>query len=956
MGITPEKPPSLFTTIAASPLLERETELELIQRLVSEAVERRGSLLVLEGPAGIGKTRLLAATRRRAEALGFDVLSARAGELEREFSHGVLRQLFEPRLASASDDERVDLLAGAAALAAPLFNVAEAPDTSAVGEDSAFAILHALFWLTANIAERAPTLLVVDDLQWCDSPSLRFLSYLARRLDGLPALVAAAVRTGEPSLDLTLLAELESEPIATVVRPAPLSVDGVAQLLHAALERQPAAAFLDSVYAACGGNPLLVNELLRAVAAEGIEPTATAAARVRELRPETLARFVVQRLRRLGPAAEALARAVAILRESELALAATLARLEADDAATAAVALTRADILRPDEPLTFVHPVIRAAVYADLTSPERTRAHERAAELLTAAGAAPEQIAAHLLHVRPQAQAAVVATLREAARRASGDGAADAATAYLERALAEPPAPRERGDVLLELGTAELRSSLPAASAHLAEAHTLLQGQPRIVDAALGLANAYYAEGRLYDAADALQRTIAILDPKNSALSQRLEAELIHWARFDARLYPVARERLAGLTRRVRDDSFGGRFLLALAASELARAGESPEEARELVERALAGGLLFSNERWHAYGVAVTVLVSLDEFDAAVSRYTEWLELARGRGSPFAFALVSTLRALAMLRRGDLLEAEADARSALETTLPLTDRAGDPHTIACLADVLVERGELAEAVRTVEQAGVPAEEPPTFQMARWLELRARLRIGAGDIASGLRDLLAVGERLVALGIRNPSHSAWRSQAALVVLGRSDREEARRLVQEELELARRWQAPRPLGVALRAAGLVEGDAHGLDLLRESVDVLAASQALLEHAKSLTELGAALRRANHRAAARDFLWEALELAEACRAVRLAERAHGELVATGARPRRLVRSGVDSLTPSERRVADMAAAGHTNREIAQALFVTPKTVETHLSHVYRKLGIEARSQLSRAMAAGD
>ena len=155
------------------------------------------------------------------------------------------------------------------------------------------------------------------------------------------------------------------------------------------------------------------------------------------------------------------------------------------------------------------------------------------------------------------------------------------------------------------------------------------------------------------------------------------------------------------------------------------------------------------------------------------------------------------------------------------------------------------------------------------------------------------------------------------------------------------------------MALRAAGLVEGGDEGLELLRESVDVLASSQAQLERAKSFTELGAALRRANQRAEARSFLQDGLELALRCGAIVLAERTHAELLATGARPRRLVRSGIDSLTPSERRVAKMATEGQTNREIAQALFVTPKTVETHLSHVYRKLGFEARSQLPRAIS---
>ena len=385
---------------------------------------------------------------------------------------------------------------------------------------------------------------------------------------------------------------------------------------------------------------------------------------------------------------------------------------------------------------------------------------------------------------------------------------------------------------------------------------------------------------------------------------------------------------------------------MVLVASELARAGESPDRARELVQRALAGGLLPGVESWQGYVVAVAVLLSLDELDSAARLYTEWLELARKQGSAVAFAHASSFRAFALLRRGDLPEAEADARAALDATTPLGS------TYAYLAEALAERGELAEAMQTLDLAGM-SDDHHAYQTAVLLDPRARLRIASGEVTQGLADLLAAGETIGSFGMHNPSYSAWRSQAALTMAGLGDRQEARRLVAEEIELARRWGAPRPLGVALRAAGLVEGGDEGLQLLRESVDVLATSQAQLERAKSFTELGAALRRSNRRAEARAFLQEGFELARRCGAIVLAERTHAELLATGARPRRLVRSGVDSLTPSERRVAQMATEGQTNREIAQALFVTPKTVETHLSHIYRKLEIQARSQLPGAMA---
>jgi DNA-binding CsgD family transcriptional regulator len=931
-------------------LLEREEQLELMEQLLVQARDGRGVLVLFEGAPGIGKSRLLGAACEAAETLGVQVLRARGGELERDFSYGVVRQLFETRLAACGDDEREELLAGAARLAAPLFEFGGTGGWLARGEDASQTTLHGLFWLTVNLSELGPVLLAVDDVQWCDSPSLRFLSYLARRMEGLPVAVAACVRTGEPAVDAAVLDALESEPFAAVVRPAPLSPAAVAQLLRERLESNPAEEFVETVHASCAGNPFLLNELVHAVLAEQIEPTASAAARVRELGPESLSRFVLQRLRRLGPDAEALARAVAILgEEPDAELAAALAGLDPEAAAASAAELARSDVLRPRRPLMFAHPVLRAAVYAELSEAERERGHERAAELLAESSAPAQRVAAHLLHVPPRARASVVATLREAAQQATDEGAPDVARSYLERALVEPPDAHQRADVLFELGSAELRSGLPGALGHLREAHKLVRGEPPSAEVALALANAHFAEHvDLFEAADGLRRTIESLDPGDAALTQRLEAELIMWARFDNRLYPMARDRLARIADRATDDSLGGRFLMVLVASELARAGESPDRARDLVQRALAAGLLPDDESWQGYVVAVAVLMSLEELDTAVRLYTELVELARRQGSALAFAHASSFRAFALLRRGDLPEAEADARAALDATLPLG------RTYADLAEVLAERGELAEAIETLELAGLP-EDQYTYQTACLLDTRARLRIASGEVTQtqGLADLLAAGETIGSFGMHNPSYSAWRSQAALATLGLGDREEARRLVEEEIELARRWGTPRPLGVALRAAGLVEGGDEGLELLRESVDVLATSQAQLERAKSFTELGAALRRANQRAEARAFLEEGLELARRCGAIVLSERTHAELLATGARPRRLVRSGVDSLTPSERRVAQMATGGQTNREIAQALFVTPKTVETHLSHVYRKLGIQARSQLPGAMS---
>jgi len=194
--------------------------------------------------------------------------------------------------------------------------------------------------------------------------------------------------------------------------------------------------------------------------------------------------------------------------------------------------------------------------------------------------------------------------------------------------------------------------------------------------------------------------------------------------------------------------------------------------------------------------------------------------------------------------------------------------------------------------------------------------------------------------------------AWRSDAALSLAALGDRQAAQRLCAEEVSLARRWGDNLALGIALRASGVVTGGTPGRALITEAVAVLRASPGRLELARALLDLGTARRRAGARREARDLLRESLDVAYALGARVIAARAREELVAAGGRPRRDAIRGRDALTPSELRVAQLAAAGQTNRQIAQLLFVTQRTVENHLTSAYAKLGIMARTDLSAAM----
>jgi class 3 adenylate cyclase/DNA-binding CsgD family transcriptional regulator/tetratricopeptide (TPR) repeat protein len=930
-------------------LLERDAELAALEALIA-ATPSGGRLVAIEGPAGIGKTRLLAEARARAQRAGLQVLSARGSELELEFPFGAVRQLFEPLLADAPREARAELLAGAAELATPIFDPASLlvePDAQ-----SSLAMLHGLFWLTANCAERQPTLLAIDDLHWCDSSSLRWLAYLLPRLEGLPLLVIVGLRPAEPGAAVHLLGRITADPLATIVRPGALSEEATGELMGAALTTEVDATFRVALHEASGGNPFFVRELANAVAEEGLGVTASDVPRLQELGGHGVTRAVSLRLSRLPAAATSLAHAVAILGdEADLRLAAALAGLKETTAADAATALSRIEIFRRDASLAFVHPVVRTAVYAELSAVEKDRGHARAARLLAEADAEPERVAAQLLVAPVADDEWATSTLRDAARSALGRGAPDSAAAYLRRAL-EEPSPPEPEAILHELGTAEARMADPEAIEHLAAARAAagdLRARSRI---ALDLGSALFTAGRAREALETLEEAITELAGEAPELTRELEYLLIGVARFEPELYPRAQERLERLRELAPQLGPGDEVGLANLASEAARATLERSEAVELAERALAGGALMRGDPYPAFLYAVGALMTAEHFDAAVRHCTGAIEEAQRRGLVMQFCFASLYRARVSLLRGSLADAIADAQLSLDAIDSYGLEVGRPNTVAVLSQALLDRGDADEARTLVHAAGVGTT-METYAQTGLFEVRARLRLADDDPAGALDELVELGRFLVPLGIRNPALSSWRSLAALASLGLDRRDDALRFAHMDLDLARQWGSPRALGESLVAAGLAEGGGEGRALLQEAVAVLEPSEARLEHARAMVELGSALRRSNRRSDAREPLRLGRELATLCGAKPLAERAGAELLATGARPRRIALSGVESLTPSERRVAQMAAEGSTNRQIAQDLFVTTKTVEVHLSSVYRKLDIASRTQLAAALA---
>jgi DNA-binding CsgD family transcriptional regulator len=936
-------------------LLEREAQVAALRDLADAAQSSGGRFVVIEGSAGIGKTRLLAEGRAVAGSAGMRVLAARGGELESEFAYGIVRQLFEPLLASVSADLRAELLSGPAALVEPLFGASPLEGSHEAPAEGSFAIFHGLYWLAANLAFQQATLLAIDDLHWADIPSLRWLLYLTRRLEGVPLLVTAATRPPEgEGRDPMLVAELVAEPEATAIHLDPLGRASIAVLARELHGLEPDEAFCAALETATGGNPLFVGAVLDAVAREGTSPTAENAARLLEIGAQGVSRVVVLRLARLEPDALALLRAASILGDGiELRQAAALAGVQASELGPAAAALVRLDLLRREDPLEFFHPVVRRAVYETLDVVERGAAHRLAAELLLDAGAPPESAGAHLLRVAPQTDSFVVSTLRQAAERSLAQGAADAALVYLTRALEEQMDPAARAEVLVELGFAERRTNGPAAADHLRAGLELLADPARRGAVALELGRAFWFTDRIPEAFAVFEQALDEVDRKQDPdLYQLLLAELISSALWNQQTYPIAEAAIGELDLDKLHGGLGSETLLATMAHYEQRLGLRRELVVELARRALAPGNLSASGSI-AFYYAVNVLPKSGLIDEAVSILDKAVAQARRRGDIFNVAFILLWRGKWQTHRGDLRAAVADLREAIELSVAHGMHVAWPYNIGFLAEALLEQGRADEAARVIEKGEFPEQLPPDqLNLAYFRLSRARLRIETGSPDRGVEELLRVGETVRLIPHDNPSSVPWRSWAAegLRLLDRND--EARALADEELALARRWGDPRAIGASLRALGLVEGGKAGIGLLREAVEVFAGSEARLEHARALVDLGAALRRANQRTEARERLREGVDLARGIGALGLAGRANDEIAATGARRRRVIQTGLDALTASERRVAQLAAEGMSNKEIAQTLFVTIKTVEVHLSHAYRKLEINSRAQLVKAL----
>lgn len=939
---------------------DRGEQLAALSEVSDRALSGRGGLVLLEGPAGAGRSTLLAHFAELQQDRPGWTAFARAAEDERDFPFGLVRQLLEPALRAASPQDREKLFDGAAGLARPVLDGIRPTDDAAAlaSTESLFSSIHGLYWLTANLAvQRRPLFLLVDDVQYVDPSSERFLRHLARRLEDLPVvLVLSAPAAHRPDA----LEPLRVLPYATTVGLPPLGPSGVQADLEARFGRGVDPAFAVACREATGGNPGALDRLWNALVAAGVEPEQAAVAEVMRhagrLRTEEV-------LRNHDASVAGLLGAVAVLSGGSvpppLTLAGRLAGLPVAETDRAATALAEQGVVRPDQRTEFVRPELAGAVLAALPLTARADLHTRAARLLWAEGAPPELIARHVLRSTEAAPTGtepadtwMVDVLVAAARDAMVRGAPETAVPFLRRALREAPSHR-RFDLLIEVAQAELQSEPAAAVEHLTHALRLRQDAHDRARVTLLMCTALLLDGRAEEAVRAVAGALADLDisPGDEAdnLVGALLGRYVSLAYKYAPAVPDMVRAMDWVRPPLQCQGEGQRALLSALAIKATAEGTSAKEAAKLAQDAR---MCLTSPLTSHYLIDIAAGLALlyaDDLPAATFWFDSIIAAGQQAGAVRAYTTARCARALLAHRTGSVPDALAEAEAAYRLRSPEDWGTLLAVPLFVLIGLLVDDGRLADARQLAAIPLPPQVTDATFEHAWFLEARGRLREAVGDLSGAVADFTACGRHATAGGLVNPAVVAWRSRSARARFRLGEPGGAvRDLIEEELELAERWGTARPIGTALVALGEVTEGRAGLVPLSDAVDRFRQGVSPLELARALLALGRRQLELGDLREARETLRGALDEADRSGAAPFLREAQGLLLAAGGRPRRVRRTGLAALTPAERKVAKLAAEGHSNREIAEALFVTQRAVEMHLTKAYGKLNISGRHQL--------
>ncbi|MDQ0994099.1 AAA family ATPase [Streptomyces sp. V3I7] len=880
---------------ASASLWERDEEIAAVTQALDALCADRsssGNVLVLRGEAGLGKTALLAHTRRLAEERGCTVWSTRGGETLRSVPFNVVRQLLQPALISLLPDEAREYLGDWYGIAGPALGIADPGDRRPDPQG----VCDGLVAAVRRLARRDwPLVLLIDDAHWADLETLRWLAAFIERLDDLPVLVVVARRPGDATGDsarlLDTVAAAAGHPLTNL---RALTPDATAGLTRATLGAHADAPFCREVWAVTGGNPYETVELLAKVHDSEIAPVEAHAEELRRLNQAARGGGLVARLEGLGIDATRFAWAAAILGTGiTVRLVARLATMNLDDAERCAELLRHARILTEPDPaagrgedgdLEFVHPLIASAVYNSIPDALCTAMHGIAAQIVTELGRGAAAASRHLLYVHPEDDQELVDQLREAAQEHLSVGAPDAARRCLERALLEPPLPESHARVLYELGCATLLTAPATTIDHLQTALAMpgLDGAER-VDAVFRLSQALLHNDQLEEAVRTVEAEAARHEPGPARM--RLQAVQFMWEGVHGETAAPGRsQRLADLAGTCTGRDNAERTLLILRGFDAMTHGENAEEVAELCDRALVNGRLAPGLGWTDTEWGLELLMMLgscyayaDRLDRAESLFSEALRAYTSAGwSGGHLSLANTYLGLAYRRQGRLRDAETNLRESLR----LAERVGRGLPLywsaTCgLIDTLLARGRVDEAWAVADQYGFAPPYPSTIVLPDHRSVRGRLLLAVGRTEEGINELEAAEKTAASRGGHNPVLAPWAVDLA-DALALTDPARATQLAADARRHAERFGTDTAIGEALRCAAGLESGEQAVRLAAQAVAYLEASPCQYEHAAARVEYGIAARSVSE-------LNRGLALARSCGADGLVAKAR-EALETG------------------------------------------------------------------------
>ena len=924
-------------------LWEREAEQQAIVSLLDAARRSSGGALIVQGHAGLGKTRLL--DLAAPSAPGFIVLRAAGREATRGYPYAMVREAVGALLDGRRGPFR--RLAESQPALAPFVQGRPLPLAARDGLVPA-EVAEALSWLLTAVAERDPLLLLLDDLHWCDSDSLEFWRTLAAGASGLPMAMILTLRSWD-SAALQAARRLGETGAARILTLRPLGETSIREVLGAAIGAVPDLGLSRQAAELTGGNPLLIRELGMLLRSGGSVASADTGRDILRLR-----------LAGLPAASLDLLRAASVLGvEFDAGLAAEVARLPAPELALEPLlALGLLSPLALPARFAFHHPLLRQVTYDGLGSGERLALHRGAAESLRRRGAAASVVVPHLMALGGT-DAAILATLREAAAEAAAAGAAETAARHLQTAAELADSGAEHAAILLELGRVELWAGLGTSAERFRQAAAAVACPVPVRLAAL--------------------RSSGLCLTLGGATARALEV-----------FGEAAGEAVAAGAYELAAECLVARTIVAMTTGTMPSALECAVQARQVAERSGQPGVrakamaVWANAAFQvgdarALGAAREAMRQMppappDDIETLwgwsvptafgmiamrSERYTEADEVfaalatrAERRGIRPVSVWAVAFRAELAWRRGRLREALRLVDDAAR--FPIGIPWATALALALRGCILVDTGHVAEAEASFDRAEADGTGLGPAQLwARFGRAALAAHRGRHGVAADL--LLGAIERADALGVRDPGSLPWHLDAAQACARCGRQEQARRLVEHTLAQARAFGRRGLEAAALRQAACLAGrddEIAAAELFRQALEALSGLDLPLERGRALLDYGILLRQTGRLPQARQVLGEAAEVLEGCGAERWRRVAEAERRGAGGRSRRSPRP--DLLTPQEDRIAQLVAEGHSNRQIAAHLWISPKTLETHLSHMYAKLGLRTRAELRGWVAA--